>query len=206
MATKKDDDLFARVVDGKIVEFPVFRIHITNRSHPAEWYTECLVKDKPEVPAFHRLERSVELIGTAVQVSYSVIPMTLRELFSLVRPRSVLDILTSSTGAVSIADIDPALVQRIYTLVSEYAELRLNDFALTRGYTSKEGVGSIDKLIGYKTSAVPSFAADAVRGEQLRDQTWVSLFGYFQRVMSGEVPVPLNIDDINAALPELTWE
>ena len=199
MSSQENDlDVFARIVNGAIVEFPVYRLHIRNRAHPIEWYTRVVFKDKPELPAFHYHETKVELVNGVPTVSYPVVPYTLPQLLSQLRVEVNP---MEEPQPVSIEDVDPVVVNHIYKLVSEYIHAKLDAFAQTRNYNN------LDSLIGkYTGSAIPQFNAEAARGRHLLDTTWASLLTYFDNVMSGTVPVPTSMQDIESQLPELTWE
>ena len=194
----KENDLFGRIVDGKIVEFPVYRYHITNRGHPESWYTPAVEVEKPVLTAFQKYVRSLEISNDKIVVSYAAVDLNLNELFSLVRQKPSLETI-GQTQPLAISEIDPAVVQKLTAEISNYAEGKLNEFAQTRGYSD------IDKLIGYKGDPFPKFDYEGTRGQILRSQMWIALYTYFDRVMTGQVPVPTSVQEINAVLPELTW-
>ena len=58
----------------------------------------------------------------------------------------------------------------------------------------------------YVNSAVPQFKAEAERVIALRDQSYASLYQFIQEVTTGVKPVPKSYAEIQAILPELTWE
>lgn len=192
----KDLDLFARVKDGKIVEFPVYYMHIRNRNHPVSRYTRVVEGPKPDVPKFHHLTQKVEIIGRDVVVSYQAVPTPLSAMLSTLLTMND----EGELQALPITEVEPETIEHIYTQVSDYIHDRLDEFARTRGYNS------LDSLIGkYRDSAVPKFAAEAARGRELLDQTWANQLQYFEEILSGAVPVPTSIADINARIPEMTW-
>lgn len=196
---ESDLDLFARIKDGKIIEFPVYRLHIKNRAHPLDWYTPVKEMGKEEnLPPFSYQKRTVELVGNEVIATYTTQQYTLRELLSqLSRSTDLLP--ETESQKPKIQDLDPALVAQIYKLVSEYATEKLNAFAQERGYDN------INSLTDYRDSMFDKFRIEGLRGFQLRDQVWIALTSYFDQVMAGVVPVPTSIEEIDAQFPAMTW-
>lgn len=78
-------------------------------------------------------------------------------------------------------------------------ERNLDDFAKQRGYKD------ISTAIGYASSAVKSFKADALVCSALRDKSWVALYEVFDKIDNKEIPVPETFAEIEKALPELKW-
>lgn len=80
------------------------------------------------------------------------------------------------------------------------AQSRLDRWAQSRGY---DGILS---ACTYATSLVPRFQAEGQRAVDVRDQTWAKLYEILAEVEAGTRPVPLNLAEIEADLPSLTWE
>lgn len=78
-------------------------------------------------------------------------------------------------------------------------QARLDAFAQTRIYAN------MDRLCTYVASTNPQFAAEAARGVQLRDDTWIAVGMILNEVIGGTRPVPDSIADIEGELPELSW-
>jgi len=199
-ATPESDlDLFARVKDGKIIEFPVYRLHIKNRAHPIDWYTPVKEVGKEEnLPPFSYQKRTIELIGNDVVATYTTQQYTLSELLSQLNRSNDL-VVGSEVQAPKIEELDPALVNQVHKLVSEYATSKLNAFAQERGYDD------IYTLCDYRDSMFDKFRTEGLRGFQLRDQVWMALTSYFSEVMAGTKPVPTSITEIDAQFPAMTW-
>lgn len=206
MATTENDlDLFGRVKNGAIIEFPVYRLHIKNRSHPIAWYTPAVELPKPELPAFHTYERQVELKNAVIEITYTTRPYTLQELLGQLRKMPTGDEPGMEPGVVSIAEVDPAMVQQIYGMASDYLTGKMIAFAATRGYGTQKS-DAFTSLMTYADSAVEKFRTEALRAKNLRDQAWANMLTYFGQVTTGAVPVPTTIEEIDALIPALTWE
>ena len=195
-----DLDVFARVTDGKVVEYPVYRIHIRNRAHPLSYYHRVVDAGAPTPDEFGTVDKTLEVHpDNTVHVVYTKRPLTLSEILRTFKVQNIKDPM-ASVEAKPISEIDPATIQHVYSLAGDYISVKLDEFARTKQYND------FIHLTGYRYSAIPSFAAEAMRGYTLRDQIWANLLVYFTEVTSGAVPVPTSIADIDAVIPNLTWD
>lgn len=189
--------VFARIKDGKIVEYPVYEAHIKNRAHPYSLYVECVFATKPTVPEFHYLVEDKAIQDNKVYVSYRVLPVPLPSLLKQLKPVSQPG---QQPALLSINDIKPEFVQRIITLTKDYVQSLLDKFAAEKGFTD------MVSLVSYKNSTNPEWASQATIGIAKRDATWSGLYTYLNKVNTGVEPLPTAIEDIIQELPALTWE
>lgn len=196
-----DLTIYARVEEGKIVEYPVYLLHITNRAHPIDWYTEVKFDTKPTVPEFFSLKELPTVIGKDVVVKYELIPDTLDSiLYRLYFPRPAHGEAPSPDPVeVTYATIPPSTVERIITLTKALVQKRLDDFAALKNY---DGILSV---CSYGGSNNPMFKAEADIAVAARDNSWLALYQYIGGVQAGVIPVPKSFQEIEVALPELTW-
>ena len=106
-----------------------------------------------------------------------------------------LEALTPEQQAVQEAARKQALIKSF----TEEAQIRLDNFAVGRGY------GSMISVCTYDTSSVPRYAADALRARTLRDQWWSVLNQIMTDVLASTRAEPSSFDDIVGELPALTW-
>lgn len=194
------DKVYAKVVNGKIVEYPIFPIHIKNRSHPVEWYSVCKFDIKPELtddfhflseiltPKFNDVTNKYEVL-----ISYEIKAFTLQNLLNSIYP-------LNDSSDKKKSDISEALYNRILELANEEITNRLNNFAASRGY---DGILS---LCNYKDDSYIKFATEANRGIILRSATWQMAETYLNALNNETVNIPRNISEIYNNLPSLTWE
>lgn len=185
---------------GNIIEYPVYDIHIRNRHHPKEWYTECVLAIRPVAPRFYFVKEILEVIvkqvgnktELSVLVNYEVLPQELNNILH--------SISKNATGQPStVSDLDQPTLDKIIELVDNYVESKLDAFAKTRGYTSAE------RCAGYKDSTIPKFSTEAATMIAIRDQVWVKMPEYLTKVITGAKPLPRTTADIDAELPEFVW-
>lgn len=201
-------EVYARLKDGVIVEYPVAKIHIENRHHPMSWYVLCTFADKPSIAEFEYLRQVPKVTETnGVHIEWVVEKYNLDQLLSRLPvvqaeggPRR------GSQRPVEIPT--ESLINKIKELAIERAQTVLDAFAGTKGYgTPPGGPKSLESAISFKGSKIPEWAADAAYCENLRDDFWVDLFAYFDAVTATPQtkPWPTRWLDIVAAMPEMKW-
>lgn len=197
-----EQKIYARVVDGKVAEYPVFELHITNRAHPLSWYTQVDFDDKPEVGEFFDLQETLKVKNGKVMALYSVHPQSLSTVLNKIHTSAA----STEPGAqqqsqvpVVFAEIPVAAVQRVFELTRELVQARLDAFAAEKNY---DGILS---AVGYATSSNSVFAAEGQRAADVRDASWQALYLYFDEVQAGTKPVPKTLVEIEAVLPTLVW-
>lgn len=188
--------VFARIKNGKIIEYPVYEIHIKNRAHSVDRYTECIFDTKPEIPAFHQVREVLKISENKVYVSYILKAKTLEELLSSLRTRNIPGI---PAVEVTIATIAKDFIDQVVVIAKKEVQDRLDAFATTDGFDDMKS------LVGYKDSTIPEWSEKATRAILLRDQTWMALYNYLDTVMNGTEPVPKSKNEVFDKLPVLSW-
>lgn len=191
--------VFARVGGGNhILQYPMTLEDINTRNNPKDVYYPCVYSDDnaPLTPSLaEKIVEVARVIGNAVYVERTLVYKTVDELFDELRSLTGV-----ASGPILNTDIAPEIFLAFETVIKIKVSKDLDAFAKTRGYDN------IQSLCNYYTSSIPSYQSEAVRGIQLQDQTWSSLFNYFQEVQAGTQPIPLSWAEMSHLLPELTWE
>lgn len=99
----------------------------------------------------------------------------------------------------TIAKNQAAKAELFQQSVQSSIQLRLDNFARTRGY---DGILS---ACTYATSSVDRFKKEGQRCVDLRDQTWAAAYALMQDVQEGKRAVPTTEEEVMSALPTLTW-
>lgn len=197
------DTVYARIQDGKILEYPVYPIHISNRAHPVDWYTPVLFTAKPDTDEFHYAREVLSIAPDQqyVVATYTVEPYSLDSLFQRIPlPEGVEPELPGLLGDNRPTEPPtPALVARIQELVLERVQAKLDAFAATRGY---DGILSACSYVG---STNAKFKAEAELCVQLRDATWAALYTYIDQLNAGTEVLPYKYSLIEEKLPVLAW-
>jgi hypothetical protein len=178
--------IYARIVDGVLVEYPVTQEIIEARSVPPEWYTPVMAPERPEIPVGYALKEIYTITGNTLAVAYSLYEIGLDVLFTMVAPHGK-------------QSINPDILGLILKKGEVVVKQRLNDFAQAKGYDT------IDSLVSYATSQVMSRAMEARRGVDARDKLYDAYYAYCAEVHANKVDTPLSIYDISEALPVLKW-
>lgn len=194
MSNPASSNLFARVQNNQIVEWPVTQEHITNRGAPLSMFRSIHYAPKPTVPPFFHLNETISLVHGTPTVAYSITEYTLQEVLDFIAIPKVAGVPNT------VADVDPLAFQKVTSMARDLIGKALDDFAKTRGYDN------IVSLCSYKDDPDVQQDAEARRGIDLRSQCWVNIRKYEQDVVAGVVPVPRYEADILGVIPVLSWE
>lgn len=89
--------------------------------------------------------------------------------------------------------------EQIQAEIVAATQIRLDDFARSRGYDSCLSACT------YATSPTPRFAAEGQYCVAARDATWAKLYEILDEVLAGARPMPSGYADIETELPALVW-
>ena len=189
--------IYAKVVNGEIVEYPVYKVHINNRQEPISDYNLVSFDAKPVVPPFHYAREVPRYENGQVHVGYSIEAFSLQDILSQIAIPSAGGI--GLPTAPVITDVPVETIDRIKALTTIHVQSKLDTFAQEKGYDNLLSATS------YKDSSVVQFSTEATIAIQLRDQVWGSLYTYIQAVEAGTKPVPVSVAEIEAQLPAFVW-
>lgn len=178
--------IFARIVDGVLIEYPVTEESIATRSVPPSWYTPVKFGLLPAQPTGYALKETYTITGDTLSVAYSVYEIDLDSLFRYIKP------FTSDVVDHEILDL---VLKKGEAVVKQV----LDEFANAKGYDT------IDSLVSYVTSLVVNRAQEAQTGVNARDQAYDAYFVYCAKVKDGSISPPASAYDIKQALPALSW-
>lgn len=111
-------------------------------------------------------------------------------------------------GCVEVSDTEAAAIravqnqptpQQLEAQLTTSIQLRLDDFARTRGYDDMK------ILVTYAGDTDPQFDKEGTYGKKARSDTWVASRAILDQVQAGTRPMPTSIADIEADLPALVW-
>lgn len=197
-----ENEVYCRIENGVIVEYPVYAVHIRNRAHPFEMYTKVHFAAKPTLPEFAYYTQNIELLGEIPLVTYGIAYKNLQTLLNELHN-------VGAAGApgtpgeqptpTPIEDVPQTTLVRVMDLAKEMVQDRLDNWAKTRGY---DGIMSV---VTYAYSSNPVRSAEGTKAIANRDDTWDAMYAYMDKVTTKQLPVPMTVAEISAQLPELTW-
>lgn len=191
-------ELFARVHNDRVVEFPISRMQIVNSGEQVSYFYPVRYSRKPKtVPAYHFAKEVLEIMDDYVQVNYAITPIGLDQL--LIRVYHPGGVLNETFETVTFASTEPALYSALIESIKIEVQARLDKFARERAYDN------MVSCITYRDSAVNQFRDDANRCITIRDTTWATLYAYLAQVQAGTQPVPKNRSYFMSLLPATTW-
>ena len=192
----QESEIYCRIENGVIVEYPVYALHIRNRHHPFSMYTKVAFSQKPVVPDFCYLSSKIELLGEIPLVTYTVQEKNLQ---TVLNANGVPPLPGEEPIRVEVENVPVETLKQVLKLVKVLVQNRLDTWAATREY---DGVLSVAT---YATSTNPQRAAEGQKAVENRDATWDAMYAYLDKVQTKQKPVPLTVEEIVAELPELTW-
>jgi hypothetical protein len=194
--------VYGRIEDDRIIEYPVYALHIENRGHPYDFYTPCLFGVKPTVDEFSYLEehRSISIDRQSIHVTYTVNAYDLNQLLARL-PAEKTDELNLPTliSPTQNPQPSPELINKIKELIPNQIENDLNIFAATRGYSN------FKSACDFGNSEVPKYAAEGKYCRNLRDSTWLAFEVYMAAVESGEKTISSDWNSIKKEWPTPIW-
>lgn len=187
------NDIYAAVDQGKVIEFPVTVDIILARGHTVHQYFPVVFDKVPSYSAAtSQLVNVFSIEPNQVRVKYEVKPFTLTQ---------VLGSMKSENGAMPrFSDLDPAVVGYIQSMVSNYVEGKVSRLAAERGYLSLNNV-----LGRYTASTNEKYRKEAMYIQSTLDSCWDKLEAYFEKLKGEVLPVPSSVADIDQVIGELTW-
>lgn len=202
MINNQDSTVYARLSDDKksVVEYPVFGLHIKNRAHPFDWYTKVIFDPQLAAVAFHSVKEVQTIRDGQLYISYESVADTLDQMLAQIANGNALPGSGVTTApAMNISEVPTVTINRVKYLAEVYAQKVMDDFAAFKGY---DNIGSACSYVGSK---IATFKSDADKCIDIRDQVWVKLPLYFDKVMAAEVAIPKTSADILAQLPVMVW-
>lgn len=197
-------DIYARVEQGVIMEFPVYLTHIETRMHPIALYTKCNAGTPPSITELQFLKQAAVLAkdGT-VSITYTAVDYPLESLLAKLPNDTLPKAVRDRQEKPSVA-----LLARIDALVRERVQSRLDSFVGTRGYGTPPGsLKSIETAISYIGSKNPIWDAEGRYAKELRETTWEAVDVYLSdiRAVPQLRPWPKTWQEIADALPAAMW-
>jgi hypothetical protein len=211
-----EQTVYARVDNDKIIEYPVYEMHIRNRAHPFDWYKKVVKPVRPVTTIYQYVKETLKLAGDAVAVEYTVVDHGLEHLFSMMYNRSdrvpgpldgtsfgmALPVTGSPVAPVAdqfISTAPEGYMDALTAAVDKHVSGILNDFAKSSGFDS------VVSLVSYKDSTVPEWASMANDFIVLRDLMWTTCITMQNELRAGAKPVPKTLLEFATMLPELKY-
>lgn len=175
--------VYARIVNRRIVEFPVTEQQTIDDPDPTVVYYVCHYDNENVVPALNQKIVDVpRLAGDFVSVERKLVSKTIHEMFQYLGETA----LSIGPGGSVVIDqnlITPEILAAFFETIKQTLQEEMDAFARTRDY---DDMGS---LCSYFASTSEKYKPEALRGIYLRDTTWSMISSYFEQVKNFEVPV-----------------
>jgi len=192
-----NSDVYARVENGKVIEYPVSLPVIRNRMHNIIMYQKCIIEPLPPIAPYQYIKTTPEYINREVVIKHVVKDFVLGDLLNTFVDR------VDGFGTVkipkNIADLSQSDIDKVVTLAGNYVNGLLTSFVQTRGYDS------ITSAVSYIGSSNTTYNTEGLRVKVLRDSLWSDMTIYMTAIKAGTLPVPVSIGEIESRLIPLIW-
>jgi len=195
------DPIFARIEEGRVVQYPMTYNDINERNTPNDVYYQCFFSDDdtPLIPSLsERVIEKLTIIGESVYVSKTLTKKSIQEMFAYLHEIAAV---TDEEGVVSIdrSKVSTDVYLAFEDAIKAEVQKKLDDFVREKGYDDLRSVCT------YTNSSIEVYRTEGIRATELRDLTWYTLYVYFNDVVTGVRDLPVSWNDIAQNLPELTW-
>lgn len=197
MAKVVQENVFARVAGSQVLEFPVTSEMIRNRNAPLSMFAQVVWENNPDVGEFQKHRVDLRVHNKQVFATVVVEEMNLNEL--LLKIQKDAQRRDPLVDREVITNIPMATIVQVSKLTEQEALRRLNALARERRYET------IDSASSFKFSHVEKYQQEAERMIFLRSQVFSDLETYEGKVITQQLPVPLNADEIFSHLEPITW-
>lgn len=183
--------IYARVNENReILEYPVLAEHIAARCHPLTWYTEVLLKSRPECPKFSYLKENLYFQGDVIISEVSITPMA----FDVILHNYVYGD-NDPRPDKYITEVTPDVVAALLDAGKAPIQGKLDAYARDHGYDD------IVSMCSYATDPDEGYRTQGQMGVNLRSSAWRALFEYFAAVSVRSKPIPKLYEEVLALLP-----
>ena len=197
MAKVIQPNVFARVSGGVILEFPVTQEMIRNRNAPLNMFARVQYTNNPDVGPYQKHRTEVRVEAKVVYATVVVEDLSLDELLTkLLNDAHAVD---RTVNRAVLQNVPVEAIYKVSSLTEREAMVRLNALAKSRRYDG------IDSAPAFKDSHIEKFRLEAERMIFLRSQVFADLETYEQKVISGNLPVPLSTEEIFSHLEKIEW-
>lgn len=195
MSQPNPNAFYCRIEGDKIVEYPVLPLHIANRNHSVELYTEVHFEEKPIISRFQEAQERIRLIaGKFPVVEYVVSNLTFEQIVTHLKAEA-----SGEDGKIDVEKLDVPTIQYISNMCDERMGEELDNFVATRRYKN------VDSMAKYYESADATFRQESLYVRELCTQVYTALIQYFGLVLQKQEPFPEAWGDVMSKVPELKW-
>lgn len=188
MTQAQQEDLYGKVENGVIVEFPVTVSVIKARGHSLFNYNPVKFNYKPGYDdGIGKLATNLSIKDGHIVVDYSVTPLTLAEVLASFR--------INETTVKQYADIPMSVNAYTQSLLKNLVETKINQLANQRDFDSFDSA-----ISRYSNSSDPKLKKEAAYLNQVLTEAWRSLATLNANLKSNAVALPPTVEAVEAYL------
>ncbi len=190
--------IYARVVKGEIVEYPLTSQQIKARGAPMRDFSTVTFEDEPPPEPFKKIVEKIKLMGETPVVYYELEPFDFQETLTQLWKFSISR--TKKRGGHFYKFTSKEAANHLFYLITEELEKRLQTFSDEKSYKS------IDVLCSYINDPFERFSEEGQKGLNARSEAWKFLVEFRENIETNKVQIPKTKEELFDLIPTFSWE
>ena len=180
------ETIYARVENGRVIDFPVTAQDIAVRTLPPSWYKPVVFDKTPELKTGQYASSIESVVDNTLHIFYDVKQYTPDEIFAKIY-----------NAQISLAIVNTDDLTYLKQIIEAEASSRFERLAKDRGYDS------LASLCSWTNSKVASYADEAQYAIDLRDAFWPALYQELGLLPNKRLPPTMDL--FFKRLPLIQW-
>lgn len=190
--------IYARVVKGEVVEYPLTLQQIQARGAPMRDFSTVTFEDKPSPGPFEKIVEKIKLVGETPVVYYELEPFDFQETLAQLWKFSISR--TKKRGGHFYKFTSKEAADHLFYLITEELEKRLQIFSDEKSYKN------IDVLCSYVNDPFERFSEEGRKGLKARSDAWKFLVEFRENIETNKVQIPKTKEELIDLIPTFSWE
>ena len=190
--------IYARIVKGEVVEYPLTLQQIQARETPMRDFSTVTFEDSPPPEPFKKIVEKIKLVGETPVVYYELEPFDFQEILDQLWNFSISR--TKKIGGHFYKFTSQEAANHLFYLITEELEKRLQTFSDEKSYKS------IDVLCSYVNDPFERFSEEGRKGLKARSEAWKFLVEFRENIETNKVQIPKTKEELFDLIPTFSWE
>lgn len=190
--------VYARVVKGEIVEYPLTLQQIQARRAPMRDFSIVTFEDESSPEPFKKVVEKIKLMGEIPVVYYELEPIDFQETLEKLWNLSISKM--RGTNEHFFKFTNKETVEHLFFLIGEELEKRLQVFAEEKFYKN------IEVLCSYVQDPFERFSKEGRKGLEARSEAWKFMVEFRENLETNKIQIPKTKEELFDLIPTFSWE
>ena len=190
--------IYARVVKGEIVEYPLTLQQIQARGARMRDFSLVTFEDEPPLEPFKKIVEKFKLTGETPVVYYELEPFDFQEILTELWKFSISR--TKKRGGHFYKFTSKEAADHLFYLIAEELEKRLQRFSEEKSYKN------IDVLCSYINDPFERFSEEGRKGLEARSEAWKFMVEFQENLEANKIQIPKTKEELFDLIPTFSWE